>query len=350
MFLNSYSREELGKIRGDTRVVFTSHLAINPSANPTVPQLEEQETTERRLCFSAYPTTLHAMVVNKFLWKAVHGNGFDANEALELFPDENAVFGIELPDALFSFLSKGSWGEVESALIYTISTIARAEDSLSILEQELVPDFYDKICRYEVNGKPPSSHFRSLMGVFDFIPSLGPWTLKASFLTKGGAENPTYWKLYQDFVQYSHVLCPKYPRAEVLDMLVAIVGGGNATSVSSALQALDCAARPQELSMPGGYQEQGDTGGSQTLASLPWDVLLGPVAQAVLMSYADDNPCYVPGQNDSRNLSMEEVDSALDLDDSEHVHRRSTCRWSLKFMLLEDNAIREAYYTPLAKE
>lgn len=84
--------------------------------------------------------------MNNFLWEAVRESGFDANEALELFPNERreALLGIEMPDSLYELLSNTSWEDVAFALICSISTIALSEDSLSILKQVLAPEFFQE--------------------------------------------------------------------------------------------------------------------------------------------------------------------------------------------------------------
>lgn len=346
MPLNSYSNEELCKIRGDSRVVFTSRLPCidNPSRS-ACPGAETSEN-EHTLRFSAYPTTLHAIDVNIFLWKAVQVNGFEGSNALDLFPEETEIFGIEMPDSLFDFLNNSSWEAVEDALVYTISTIARAEDSLNILQKELVPNFYEKICRYEVNGNAPPK-FKTLMSAFDFIPSLGPWTINATFLTKGRT-NPTLWRMYEDYIVYQSVLCPKFSCAEVLDTLIAVVGGGNATRAATALQGLEALMGQKDLPPSSVQSKILGCSVPDSLPSLPRDVLLGPLAEAVLRMYADDNPCNIlRRQSHNQCLDMEGVDQMLDFDDTVSL-TQNTCRWSLKFMLLGDSSIRDAYYSPLS--
>lgn len=386
--VNVYSDDELRTIPRHTRTIFAGPLEGGgraSSAPPAAPAGSGSDGPSRinpleckavpGAAFSAYPTTAHAMACNRFLWHAVQRSSFRSSDAAPLFPGKH-VLALCVPDYLHAFLAQVTWRDVEESLFYTLSAAAAGEDGgTQVLERELAASVYKQVAAYKCSGAPPRA-FRLLMDlVFDYMHSLGPWTVPVTLAYLPSDAEPSQGcsdglssvmrKLCDDFSEYERVLCPTASRAEVLHIMARVIAGKNNSVVWSAVDVLLAAQAGVARSIK--QARKASEGGRKALADLPLDVLLDHLVPSVFQMYASDGaPTRKPRAAKAHSLgtpSMENVDEALDLEEEEEAEDSSAChgaaarhrlaaypcRWSLKFTLLEARAIRRSYYAGIGE-
>lgn len=399
--VGEYSNSDFQALPRDTRVIFAesphvNFISANHGLEPHRKSLSEKQWEKmfasigaircersQQGTFSAYPTSERAVQCNKFLWQAVQKSSFSTAAAADLFGKN--VYCISLPEGLHRFLASVPWKTVEETLVYVLATIAEDEEgAMNVLENELASSLYEKVrtyCRREVHAEPPVE-FRAMMDhVFNFIFSLGPWTIPVSLsyisaedialleageaptaLKRGSDElqkqNAIMYKLYVDFRIYERFLCPKFSRVELLDVMARVIAGKNHLAAWLAVDEL-------LLSVRNGTAPKRKRPKRSLLGELPLEVVLDCLIPSLILRYADDVPktaSEVPRSELQvrETISMEDVDAKLDAEEQEdstydgvEIGREegnpfqactSPSPWNLKFMLLEHRTLLQHYY------
>lgn len=398
--VGDYSSSDLRALPRDTRVIFaespnerfiTSTFQTPAQRNSLAEKRWEELFSSigslrcersQEAAFSAYPTTEKAVECNKFLWQAVQNSSFSAKTAADLF--EKNVYCISLPEGLYNFLATVSWEAIEETLLYVLATIAEDEDdAMDLLQSELASSLYAQVGAFcQRDSREPPAAFRIMMDqVFNFIFSLGPWTIPVSLsyisaedmgllengeaptaLKRGHEEvprqNAIMYKLYCDFRVYEKFLYPQLSRVQMLDVMARVIAGKNHPSAWSAVDEL-------LLMVKKGQNAAQEKKSQNLLAILPLELVLDFIIPSVIVRYAEDVPSGIAQKSQDvpsshRSTSMDDVDAELDAmeqdeskfdgmeigDNQECPFQsyRNPSPWSLKFMLLEHRTLLRHYY------